>query len=100
MDSKIDEYQKKTDILISMSYSAESLMKQLKKHKEMLYKVDKLSESPFDTPFTVKFYNGEEFQFPNNYNLSIFRNILKSAIEVDIENIEKQLEEIFNHNDN
>lgn len=99
MESKLKEYKEKIDILLSMGHSADLYMKEIKKYKDLLIRVDTPKGGYFDVPFVVKFHSGDEFIFPDNYNREIFRNIIKSAIEVEIENIEKKLEEILNFNE-
>jgi len=100
MEKKIQEYKTKIEILLSMGYSAEAYMKDLEKFRGMLKRIDEPSAGYFDVPFVVKFHNGDEFHFPKNYNREIFRNIMKSAIEVEIENIEKKLQEILAFDEN
>lgn len=91
----MDWYHKKIAINRQRLDYAEHLLKKLNSQEEMLKKLEAPDFGWFAAPFTVKFSDETEFVFPNNYNYSIFHNILKSAIEVDIEKTKKELDELF-----
>jgi hypothetical protein len=87
------EFQDILDGLRQTTSKAEFLINSIQDHKDMLTQIkDNLL---FGAPFTVKFYNDKEFMFPNNYNLSIFKNICESALEIEIERMTKELEDIL-----
>lgn len=89
------EYYNKIELIKQRTSYAEHLLNKMKSQQEMLKKLEEPDFGWFAAPFTVKFSDDSEFVFPNNYNYSIFHNILKSAIEVDIEKIQKELDELF-----
>jgi hypothetical protein len=88
------EFQEILDGLRQSTAKAEYLINKVQDHKDML---NQLKEDPgwFGAPFIVKFANDKEFMIPSNYNLSIFKNIIESAIEVEIDKMTKELEELL-----
>lgn len=87
------EFQEILDGLRQTTSKAEFLINRVQDHKDMLKQIKE--NQLFGAPFTVKFYNDKEFMFPNNYNLSIFKNICESALEIEIERMTKELEDIL-----
>ena len=73
---------------------AESLIRRINDHQDMLKQV-KQDDGWFGSPFVVKFANDKEFQIPNNFNLTIFKNIIESSIEIETERLTKQLDELL-----
>lgn len=76
------------------TYRAEFLISKVEDYREMLKQM-KVDDGFFGAPFKVKFANDKEFLIPNNFNLSIFKNIIESAIEIEMEKMTKELEEIL-----
>ena len=72
----------------------ESLIRRINDHQDMLKQI-KNDEGWFGCPFVVKFANNKEFQIPNNFNLTIFKNIIESSIEIETERLTKQLDELL-----
>lgn len=88
------EFQEILDGLRQSTAKAEYLINRVQDHKDMLRQL-KEDSGWFGAPFIVKFPNDKEFMIPNNYNLSIFKNIIESAIELEIDKMTKELEEIL-----
>ena len=87
------KYVEKLEYIRQRTAKAEFLIKKVDDYQEMLKQINE--EDMFGQPFVVKFFNNKEFVFPRNYNASIFKNILQSAIEIDVERITKELDEIL-----
>jgi hypothetical protein len=88
------EFQEILDGLRQSTAKAEFLINRIQDHKDMLNQMNDNS-AWFGAPFSVKFSNDKEFMIPNNYNLSIFKNIIQSAIEIEIDRMTKELEELL-----
>lgn len=88
------EFKEILDGLRQSTAKAEYLINRVQDHKDMLTQL-KEDQGWFGAPFIVKFPNDKEFMIPNNYNLSIFKNIIESAIEVEIDKMTKELEELL-----
>lgn len=88
------EFREILDEIKESTYRAEFLISKVEDYKEMLKQM-KVDDGFFNTPFKVKFANDKEFLIPNNFNLSIFKNIIESAIEIEMEKMTKELEEIL-----
>lgn len=87
------KYVEKLDDIRQRTAKDEFLIKKVNDYQDMLRQIDE--GDMFGQPFVVKFFNEKEFVFPSNYNASIFKNILQSAIELDVERITKELDEIL-----
>jgi len=73
---------------------AEFLINKVTDYQDMLKQMRE-DQGWFGAPFIVKFANDKEFMIPSNYNLSIFKNIIESAIEIEMEKMTKELDEIL-----
>ena len=73
---------------------AEFLINKVTDYQDMLKQMRE-DQGWFGAPFIVKFANDKEFMIPSNYNLSIFKNIIESAIEIEMEKMTKELEDIL-----
>ena len=90
----MESYKKKLEYLKRKTSIAESLIRRINDHQDMLKQI-KQDDGWFDSPFVVKFANDKEFQIPNNFNLTIFKNIIESSIEIETERLTKQLDELL-----
>ena len=52
------------------------------------------SQGGFGSPFIVQFTNKLTYRFPDNISFSMFDNILKSSIELELEDLKLKLEEL------
>ena len=90
----MESYKKKLEYLKRKTSMAESLIRRINDHQDMLKQI-KQDDGWFGSPFVVKFANDKEFRIPNNFNLTIFKNIIESSIEIEMEQLTKQLEELL-----
>lgn len=88
------EFQEILDGIRQNTAKAEFLINRVQDHKDMLKQL-KEDNGWFGSPFIVKFPNDKEFMIPSNYNLSIFKNIIESAIEIEVEKMTTELEDIL-----
>jgi hypothetical protein len=88
------EFQEILDGIRQNTAKAEFLINRVQDHKDMLKQL-KEDNGWFGAPFIVKFPNDKEFMIPSNYNLSIFKNIIESAIEIEVEKMTTELEDIL-----
>lgn len=88
------EYQEILDGLRQNTAKAEFLINKVNDYKDMLKQMEEDS-GWFGAPFIVKFANDKEFMIPNNFNLSIFKNIIQSSIEIEMEKMIKELNDIL-----
>lgn len=90
----MEEFKEILDGLRQSTAKAEFLINKVQDHKDMLRQL-KEDTGWFGAPFIVRFPNDKEFMIPSNYNLSIFKNIIESSIELEIEKMTKELEDIL-----
>lgn len=90
----MEEFKEILDGLRQSTAKAEFLINKVQDHKDMLRQL-KEDHGWFGAPFIVRFPNDKEFMIPSNYNLSIFKNIIESSIELEIEKMTKELEDIL-----
>ncbi len=88
------EFKEILDGIRQNTAKAEFLINRVQDHKDMLKQL-KEDNGWFGSPFIVKFPNDKEFMIPSNYNLSIFKNIIESAIEIEVERMTTELEDIL-----
>ena len=88
------EFKEILDGIRQNTAKAEFLINRVQDHKDILKQL-KEDNGWFGAPFIVKFPNDKEFMIPNNYNLSIFKNIIESAIEIEVEKMTTELEDIL-----
>ncbi len=88
------EFQEILDGIRQNTAKAEFLINRVQDHKDMLKQL-KEDNGWFGSPFIVKFPHDKEFMIPSNYNLSIFKNIIESAIEIEVERMTTELEDIL-----
>lgn len=88
------EFKEVLDGIRQNTAKAEYLIKKVEEYKDMSRQL-KEDNGWFGAPFIVKFPNDKEFMIPSNYNLSIFKNIIESAIEIEIDRMIKELEDIL-----
>ncbi len=88
------EFKEILDGIRQNTAKAEFLINRVQDHKDILKQL-KEDNGWFGAPFIVKFPNDKEFMIPSNYNLSIFKNIIESAIEIEVEKMTTELEDIL-----
>ncbi len=74
---------------------AESIIRMIEHLEEVQNYIQVANENKFMgyTGVTVKLRDKLEYMFPDNIQFSMFYNILKTSVETEIENLNKQLEE-------
>ena len=74
---------------------AESIIRMIEHLEEVQNYIQVANENKFMgyTGVTVKLRDKLEYMFPDNIQFSMFYNIMKTSVETEIENLNKQLEE-------
>ena len=76
-------------------HKAESIIRMLDHLEEVKDYIQVANENKFMgyTGVSVKLRDKLEYMFPDNIQFSMFYNIMKTSVETEIENLNKQLEE-------